>query len=397
MSVVAIRRRQFRLAHLFLAFWVAAILCGLAPLGVYVLLCAGVPLVALGFLWRGLFSPARRRICAITEYRALLARAEREERRNLRIGVARLVTGSWVTAASAYLLVLIWVCRHWGFPADVSTWCVLGGALLWSILLCHPGVGRLRWLWLWLPVAAYFCFFAFAYHSFLCDIQGGRVGRGLVPLLPPFLTMTRSEDCAIRFASEGPNSRLVTRLLGAKNAEWVAIYPIYCARPTPESVNTSSMLFSRDLSIFLDFLPTDQSRRRVLTCLACPDNYLRVHQGLLIGYVQFKGLSIIRNPEEWWKEHEAFFVPERDAARAARMAWDWHKKIGRYDYHRNSGDSEYEVVDRDRRTDVLAILQEAAFYQESGKRGGDREFADAFCPYMREAEKDVGELVWPPP
>lgn len=150
----------------------------------------------------------------------------------------------------------------------------------------------------------------------LFDDRGGREGTSLSP--------------GLRFGRPGRNTALLESHLGRLEPNWWVQAPRFPhIRDGNERVYSRSMIRSENLPAILAMLPSDTARRQVLACLTDPDNRLRVHQGLLLACLKQFGFPAGFDAERWWAFHEPTFVRERDADRAARVAYEWLEDANR--------------------------------------------------------------------
>ncbi len=150
----------------------------------------------------------------------------------------------------------------------------------------------------------------------LFDDRGGREGTLLTP--------------GLRFGRSGRNTALLESYLGRLEPNWWVQAPRFPhIRDGNERVYSRSMIRSENLPAILAMLPSDSARRQVLACLTDPENRLRVHQGLLLACLNRFGYPEGYDVERWWAAHEPAFVPERDPARAVRIAYGWLEEANR--------------------------------------------------------------------
>ena len=85
---------------------------------------------------------------------------------------------------------------------------------------------------------------------------------------------------------------------------------------------------------YLEMLPSDEARQQVCECLIDPDNYMRVHQELLL--IALGTFDYPRNytADQWWRAHANLFRPEYDVDRTVMTVRGWTKNVK---YYRENG------------------------------------------------------------
>ena len=169
-----------------------------------------------------------------------------------------------------------------------------------------------------------------------------------------------------QFGGPGPNTRRITRLLGATEPAWEYGSPIMSfMRDGDDRIDYCSVVFDDCLGSGLDLLPSDAARKRVPACLTDPSNRARVHQSLL-----FTSLALLEHPagynaESWWARHRWAFTRVSDPAAAARLVYGWREATEAF-------------APRIRPFWEIDWQRRSCEYQERGGWGGDRELSRAY-------------------
>jgi hypothetical protein len=219
----------------------------------------------------------------------------------------------------------ITLCACLGYPATLETGFVLFGGVAWSVACLRffrpPG----QWVLAFLCVAGYPYLGILEHRTAAFDLKTGAQGKAVMPLLRIHVPV-----CMLVFEEES-NRALIEHYLGRSSVRrWQLLYSRPgIARDGNDRVDSRSLLFSRSLSAVLSMLPSEEARRRVLTCLTDQENHARAHQGVLLACLMTLGYPPGYDARTWWIRHESLFHPLHDANEAARVVAGWLPKIRR--------------------------------------------------------------------
>jgi hypothetical protein len=224
-----------------------------------------------------------------------------------------------IVIAALPLLVLPWlvllVIFRFGWPANIVTW----GAVLCSGVLPTVSV-LMRWQRkrkALLRVSGLYCLillFPFETDALL-DFHSGRTGIDA--------TLVCGGGPKLRYREDGPNTAMLQRLLPRRSESWryaglrSTFFGLGSWYDGADVTVGSAMIGEAYLPETLDWLPNEQARVRVLTCLSDPANVARVHQEQLLLTLCELGYPKGQDAASWWRKHEDIFRPE-PARRSSR-------------------------------------------------------------------------------
>jgi len=203
-----------------------------------------------------------------------------------------------------------------GNPANLEAYCAIAFGFLLVIALSVLILRKSRLRWIVMGVFfVYAAWLAFPLDSSnFTDLCNGRTAVGVHP-------------GGLLFARNGPNTRLIQKYFGERQAKWIwkntRFHLLGKVWGEGDRVDWKSVVFQSYLPEALSMLPSDEARTQVLGCVTDSGNLIRVHQGLLLACLKTFGYPKGYDSRTWWDEHKWVFVVERDPLTAARMVWGW--------------------------------------------------------------------------